>query len=400
MNWSNALKKKYRIFLCFGLLFYIIFSFSFMYFYYYEKIPEHIYLVRDREETAQVDLPVTMNLDTNSPCKEYKVTPRFFGMLDLKTVTVSVIDETEVIPSGMPVGIYLRTKGILVTGNGEILDLNGRKQEPSKNYIQSGDYIKAVNGKEIHTIQELEQSINLSKGKETDISYVRKGKSGIAKIRPILGADKKYKLGIWVKEDSQGIGTLTYITKDGRYGALGHGISDSDTEELLDAQGGILYFANIWGITPNHGKEVGGICGNITYSKENIVGKIDKNCAQGIYGQASDELIKKNKYKSYQVGLKQEVKEGKAYIISEISGKRELYEIEILKTDIASNHPNKGMTIQIVDERLLHMTNGIIQGMSGSPIIQNDKLIGAITHVFVNDYKKGYAIFIESMLTN
>ena len=209
---------------------------------------------------------------------------------------------------------------------------------------------------------------------------------------------QEYKIGIWVRDDSQGIGTLTFITKDGKFGALGHGISDVDTGKLLGSINGILYKADIWGIKKGKNGSPGGLLGSISYEKNKEYGTINSNTNHGIFGQANEMLINECTFEYMDIGLKQDVKKGKAIIRCTVDGTIKDYEIEIIKVDYSNSHRNKGMVIEITDEELLDKTGGIVQGMSGSPIVQNGKIIGAVTHVFINNSTKGYGIFIENML--
>ena len=208
-------------------------------------------------------------------------------------------------------------------------------------------------------------------------------------------------MGIWVRDDTQGIGTMTFMTEDGYFGALGHGISDIDTKKILDSNNGLLYNADIWSIKKGASGTPGSLCGSISYEKDMELGVIYSNKSCGIFGRLYEdkmrELMDTYNMKAYYIGKRNDVKEGKAIILSAISGKIEEYEITITKVN-KDSESNKGMIIKVTDEELLNLTNGIVQGMSGSPIVQDGKLIGAVTHVFVNDPTKGYGIFIEDMM--
>ncbi len=214
-----------------------------------------------------------------------------------------------------------------------------------------------------------------------------------------MGEDQEYKLGIWVRDNTQGIGTLTYVEEDGSYGALGHGISDTDTGELLDIAGGELYQAQIV-VCPLKGTKgnPGELSGYIDYDDSKRIGTIDSNTQKGIFGSVGDGCMYKLPLTSMEVGYKQEVETGEAQILAELEGEVKAYQVNI--TDIYRDQAdtNKAFAIQVTDPELLAATGGIVQGMSGSPIVQNGKLIGAVTHVFVQDSTKGYGIFIEKML--
>ncbi len=265
--------------------------------------------------------------------------------------------------------------------------------------VKSGDYIKRINGETVNSKEEMIKKVKDSGGKEMILTIRRNEEEMNVKITPVETEPEEYKLGIWVRDDAQGIGTLTYLTAQGEFGGLGHGVSDVDTGMLLEACGGKLYEARILSIIKGEAGTPGGLSGVINNEKA-VLGEITKNTSQGIFGKASFELRNIVGSEAMDIGLRQEVKLGEAYVRCKIEGEMKDYKILITKIDNSSHNLNKGMEIKIVDEELLEKTNGIVQGMSGSPIIQNGKLIGAVTHVFVQDSTKGYGIFIENMLSS
>ena len=218
------------------------------------------------------------------------------------------------------------------------------------------------------------------------------------KITPVETEPEEYKLGIWVKDDIQGIGTLTYLTEDMHFGALGHGITDTDTGELLNSCGGSLYDTNILEIIKGERGTPGEISGMITYSERHVRGQIFSNTAAGIFGVANQKLCNEVSKEAVEVAFKQEIIKGPAYIRSSVSGELKDYQIIIQEIRLNEDDVNKGMIFQVVDPELLELTGGVIQGMSGSPILQNGKLIGAVTHVFIQDSTRGYGIFVENMM--
>lgn len=218
------------------------------------------------------------------------------------------------------------------------------------------------------------------------------------RVNAVRTKEEDYKLGIWVKDDIQGIGTLTYLTEEMRFGALGHGITDTDTGELLEISSGSLYDTNILEIVKGERGTPGEISGMITYSDRHIRGSIGKNTFAGIFGTADRKLRSELGTEYVEVGFKQEIQRGPALIQSFVSGELETYQIQIQEIRLNEDDVNKGMVFQVTDPRLLQMTGGVIQGMSGSPILQNGRLVGAVTHVFVNDPARGYGIFAESMI--
>lgn len=229
----------------------------------------------------------------------------------------------------------------------------------------------------------------------------RNGKEIQVKVTPVKTGDNEYKMGIWVRDDTQGIGTMTCLTREGNYAALGHGISDIDTGELLNSEGGILYQAHVWGIKKGESGSPGALYGMISYENQKMLGDISKNTSIGIYGtlkseEQKQELIDKYGLEPLEMESHDNIEKGKAYIRSYVSGEACDYEVEIEKINENSSK-NKGIVLKVTDERLLKLTNGIVQGMSGTPIIQNGKWIGAVTHVFVNDSTMGYGIFADVM---
>ena len=328
----------------------------------------------------------------------YTLNISFAGFIPIKSIKVNVIDKNEVIPCGFPVGLYLQTEGVMVVGSGEVKNRAGTLCSPAENLVESGDYITSLNNIRINSKSQLIYLINKYGSEELTLTVNRNGEEISEKIKPIVDENGEYKIGVWVKDDSQGIGTLTYITGDGTFGALGHGISDSDTGELLNSDNGALYNAEIWGIKKGEDGNPGGLCGVINYDKENIIGVINKNTSYGVFGQIDESIFSLYDSEPMEIGYKQDVEEGVAYIRCMIDETVKDYEINILEVDLSGKSMDKGMVIEITDPGLIEATNGIIQGMSGSPIIQNNKVIGAVTHVFVQDSKKGYGIFIENML--
>lgn len=305
--------------------------------------------------------------------------------------------DKKVIPVGQTVGIYINTEGILVIDTCKIIDTRGQKNCPSYNKLLPGDYILSLNHVKITSKKQLVDLITNCGGEELIFEVLRNGEKIRVKVIPVETEADKYKIGIWVRDDLQGLGTITYVDED-KFGALGHSINDSDTGSKLNVSGGAIYQADIFGIEKGTEGSPGEIEGMIAYQTENIVGEISNNEIYGIYGTITREYKDKLKENdAIYIGSIDEVYKGKAYIQSYVSGEKELYEIEI--KDIHKNkNGDSEMEIVVTDDNLIELTGGIVQGMSGSPIIQDDKLIGAVTHVFVDDPKKGYGIFIENMV--
>lgn len=327
---------------------------------------------------------------------------------------------------GRLTGIYEQTEGVLVVNTTEVTDEDGKKVNPADKKVKCGDYILSVNGRIVADKEELSEAVNdimkeydenldeslKDKSNEDEIKseinkrtvnikFLRGGEEMSADIAPVRMDDGRYYMGIWVKDDLAGIGTITYYTKDGRFGALGHGIGDgTQSGNLLYANSGDLYSMKLTKIKKGKAGTPGEIGGVVYFGKKSHIGTLDCNSNLGIYGQLdSDELSEyaaEDTY--YPVAGKDEIHTGSAQMISEISGKLEKYNLEITNIDKKATDTNKGMELKVTDERLIELSGGIVQGTSGSPIIQDGKIIGAVTHVFVDDPTGGYGICIDEML--
>lgn len=327
----------------------------------------------------------------------YMASCHLFGWIPLKTMEIQVVSREEVIPGGIPVGIYIQTDGVFVIGTGNIETTHGLIESPAKNIIKTGDYITGFQGEPVRNKQELVKKLNHCREQQITLEIRRNEETMELSINPIILQDGAH-MGIWIRDDTQGIGTLTYVTEDQEFGALGHGISDTDSELLMEVSEGKLYSCEIMKIVKGQKGLPGKLSGKIIYSKEHLYGTVNANSSGGIYGKGNEHLMENVSGKQIPIALKHEVKEGSATIISSVSGRPEEYTVEIRKVYRNGEDVNKGMELVVTDERLLEITGGIVQGMSGSPIIQNGKLIGAVTHVLVNDPTRGYGIFIENML--
>lgn len=323
---------------------------------------------------------------------------KLFGLINLKNVTIDVVNKEYVIPSGMPIGIYIQTDGVLVIGTSVVSALDGVNYEPAYKLVKSGDYIVSVNGNSISNKKELIELINQLGADSITLKVRRNGELIDVKIDPVQTTPDEYKLGIWVRDNTQGIGTLTFIDSAGEFGALGHGINDVDTSTLMELKSGNLYHTNIVSIIKGEKGTPGELTGTIDYNKSNILGDIKLNTTEGIFGVSNQILDQYDNEDIMEVGLKQDVKLGPAYIRCDVEGEIKDYEVEIIEINRGENNLNKGIVLKVTDADLLRVTGGIVQGMSGSPIIQDNKIIGAVTHVFIQDSTKGFGIFIENML--
>ena len=304
-----------------------------------------------------------------------------------------------VIPVGRAVGIKLFSDGVVVVGTSEVATDTGNVNPAKDCGLKEGDIITHINATEVDSIEEVSALLQELEGQTMSIRAIRDDKQVQLTAQAVLcSSDSTYKLGAWVRDDTQGIGTVTYVDMNGSFGALGHGISDSDTGKLVDIRGGELYDTQIMGIEKGTSGKPGVMSGVIYYGKGTKLGEVTANTEEGIFGTVNRRFLERFQSEAIPVGFRQDVHKGQAFIRSDVSGEMRDYEIEIQKVDHTSLQKNKGMVIRVVDEELLKLTGGIVQGMSGSPIIQDGKLIGAVTHVFIQDSTKGYGIFIENML--
>lgn len=336
---------------------------------------------------------------TNSAKEEKKYNLTFLG-LNVKTVTASIVKNTKVVPLGDIAGLKLYTKGVLVVGMSEIKGEDGITYKPYENTgIEQGDAITKINDEEINTTEELIKCISKAKGQTVNITYEKNNDDIKTTLTPVKTAKNTYKIGLWVRDSAAGIGTLSfYNPSKNTIVALGHGIQDIDTHELVEISSGELVTAEIANIQKGEKNKPGKIEGTIENGSK--IAKINNNTEYGIYA----EEVNKNKLginssNEIEVASRKEIKTGKAHIICTLENNiKKEYEIEIEKIYTNNNQNNKSMIVKITDKELIEKTGGIIQGMSGAPIIQNGKLVGALTHVFVSDPTKGYGVFADAML--
>lgn len=308
------------------------------------------------------------------------------------------IGENIVLAGGMPAGIYMETNGVLVLDTQSVEGADGIVKNPAHNLVKAGDYIIGVNEETIADKKELMASLKHLESEDVILKLRRDTEELDVKLEAVDCGIQDYKLGIWVRDNVQGLGTITFLTGNSEFGALGHGIHDIDTGVLMDIEDGRLYKTSIRSIVKGENGLPGSMEGLIVYNEYNRVGTVTKNTESGIYGSLEeiDEVF--SEQIPVEVAKKEEIKIGSAAIRCYVDGKIQEYSVEVTDVDFNSKEINKGIVLQVTDARLLEETGGIIQGMSGSPILQNGKLIGAVTHVFVNDPSRGYGIFAETML--
>ena len=332
----------------------------------------------------------------NKKIISFAILSAFIFCYEINSANTDAIKQPAVslIPSGETVGIRINVDGLLVLGVADIKTIEGTKECPAlKGGITSGDLIKTINGEKLTSIYDMERLVE--KEEVCHIVYERQGVLNETTVTPVVCVeDGRKKLGLWVRGGASGIGTLTYIKPDDNsFGALGHPITDADTGSVIKSSGGDLYKAEILGVTKSQRGLPGEIRGAIVDNMDS--GDVTNNCEAGIYGKA--QVMPRAQ--ALETATKDDIKIGDAYILSDVGGNTPtLYSVKI--TNVFKNSQNKGIVLKVTDQNLLNLTGGIVQGMSGSPILQNGKIIGAVTHVFVNDPTRGYGIFIENMLAN
>lgn len=322
--------------------------------------------------------------------------------LPIKKVDVHILKDFKVVPGGQSIGVKINSKGVLVVGHHQIETKNGKISPGEESGIKVGDLITKINGKTIDSMSDVAPFVQEAgkKGEKLEVEIQRNNEQIITQIDPQQDAKElKYKLGLYIRDSAAGIGTLTfYEPKSKKYGALGHVISDMDTKMPIVVKDGYIVPSTVTSIQKGSNGVPGEKLAKFLNERE-IVGDIDKNNQFGIYGALNKDLSNGIYDKAIPIALSHQVKKGKAQILTVVENdKVELFDIEIVNSIPQKFPATKGMVIKITDPELLDKTGGIVQGMSGSPIIQNGKLIGAVTHVFVNDPTSGYGVHIEWML--
>ena len=407
--------KRKKIFIYSMLLFFLLFSIL------SQRLPKHISVyenstahvgvgIAEEENTAVIEnsaVPVKDNIEidivkgadiVSADSGIYNAKYTFLG-IPVKNVNLNVVPQKDLIVCGNISGEVIETKGVLVLGTGKIKDSEGNNVSPCSGILKSGDSVLSIDGTTVSTKEEFTDIVSQSGGKSLKLGILRDGENISADITPVMSGDNDgYKIGCWVRDDTQGLGTLTFVNPENNtFGALGHGIYDVDTNTLMSTSGGVITASEVTGVKKGEKGAPGEVSGSL--NKDRVFGSILSNTDEGIYGIiTSVSLCPSLNSEPMETAISKDVHTGKAYIKSDIMGKPELYEIEIENINRLDITSDKSMTVKITDERLLSATGGIIQGMSGSPIIQDNKLIGALTHVFVNNPQKGYGIFIDNML--
>ncbi len=379
-----------------------------------ENIPNNLVIFEGEDITLKTLLGMQIKLDgetmetvsntnanaVNQKVGKAKLQVNLFDNITLKDVNVDVLPKSKVIPVGSIAGVKLYTSGVLVVGMSEIEGIDNKKHKPYENTgIKEGDTITQINDIPISSTEQLMENVNQAQGKAIKVKYMQEEQVKECSMEAVKTSNNEYKLGLWVRDSAAGVGTVTFYEPETKaFGALGHGITDIDTEELINIASGEFITTRVLNITKGESGNPGKIQGTVENQKN--IGKINKNSKFGIYGTVENlASLNIDTSKEMEVALREEIQPGKAKILCSLDNQKvEEYEIEIKKIYKENNYDNKSMQIKITDPKLIEKTGGIIQGMSGSPIIQNNKFIGAVTHVLVNNPQEGYAVFGDIML--
>ena len=339
--------------------------------------------------------------DQEKQINEYTIKYKLFNLFNIKNLKVKVAQTNTVYAGGQCVGISLKSQGIILVGSNYIITKTGNVNPFKESGLVVGDVIVQINEQEVNNVGDIATILaNYNGNKELQLLVNRQGAFINLKIKPALDVQtNKYKLGLWIRDDAQGVGTLTFVNpQNNRFGSLGHAIIDSDTGVKFNVNGGEIYKCNVIGIKKGKRGVPGELLGLFMYGANNEIGEVDKNVESGVYGVMQDKNFE-SLLSQYELGGRLTAKPGKAQILACINGMDvNAYDIEIIKTNYQTKANEKSMVIKITDPELLSKTGGIVQGMSGSPIIQNGKIIGAVTHVFINDPTKGFGLYLDWMI--
>jgi len=337
-----------------------------------------------------------------SGSEKLEVSYKLFGIFPLRSGEVEVMNPMKLIPGGQSIGVTLQTKGVMVVGQAPVVDKTGRKVFPAKEAgIEVGDILLKINNQEVRTDQEVSNAVHLAGEQNGNANVIYKHQDMTLEkiIKPIFCVETgRYRMGLFVRDEAAGVGTLSFLDPVSKqYGALGHVITDADTNQKIEVFNGKIISSTIYAIEKGKrghpGEKIGSFVTNSAF-----VGTIEKNAMTGIFGTMSGQVVNPYYKEAIPVGWESEVKVGPAKIYTVIQGEKiEEFEVKIDRV-MHNRTDSKNMIVRVTDPRLLEVTGGIIQGMSGSPIIQDGKIIGAITHVFVNDSQRGYGVFIQNMI--
>ena len=345
---------------------------------------------------ACCDLEATGFSAENDISRTTEANAYLFGILPVKKIDINTYKDIRVLPGGMPFGVKMHTKGVLVVGICEVESEKGTFSPAHDAGIRIKDIIVKINGKEMNSAEEITDTVEKSGGVPMQITLLRDGKEINVTLHPVKQkTEGSYKAGIWIRDSTAGIGTVTFVMpENGSFGGLGHGICDVDTGDLMPLLHGSVMDVTISGVIPGTPGTPGELKGYFNAQK---TGTMLKNSASGVFGVL--DQIPETPFTPVPIALKDEIRDGNATVLCTLDGNGiSSYQIQISNINRSGNDL-KGFVITVTDSALLQKTGGIVQGMSGSPILQDGKLVGAVTHVLINDPSRGYGIFIENMLS-
>ena len=389
--------------LFFAVLFFDIAVFGTM-IYLNQNLGEDFKIQKGETLSINSPLPVTalyngkvLSADHTENNSNISIDLKMFGVIPVTKANVQVVDEFKVALLGQPFGMKLYTEGVLVVDFTDIV-INGKKFNPARDAgLKKGDYILSVNGKSLSVNEDLIEAVENSNGEKLNLKVSRNSNTLNINVTPIMQEESgDYKIGIWVRDSGAGIGTLTFYSP--AYNVicgLGHGVSDEDTDKLLTIKKGEIVSAEIFSVDKGEKGTPGQLNGRL---KNNTIGEIKLNSKCGVYSVPTKNVTINS---LTDIAFKSEVKNGDAKILCTVEGETpKFYSCKITLKKGKYNSPTQNMIVTVTDETLLERTGGIVQGLSGSPILQNGKLVGAVTRVLVDDPAKGYGIFAENMLEN
>ncbi|WP_378955556.1 SpoIVB peptidase [Pelosinus sp. sgz500959] len=373
------------------------------------NFPLTLTIKSDLEQSIRTQSPITMSglsrpvfLETvklGNATMEFKL----LNFIPIRTVQVDVLPAIKLLPGGNSIGVVLHSRGVIVVGNSPITIENEQQVNPAKDAgIHVGDVILSINGVQVQNDSQVAEVIDNS-GRDDEILDIvlKRGEEEMnIKLKPVLCSEtKRYRIGLFVRDSAAGVGTLTFHDPESHaYGALGHIITDSDTNQPIDCEQGKIVGAKVSGIQHGMRGQPGEKIG-VFIEGDQLLGNIEKNTKFGIYGKLTTEIPNDLYSEPIPVASMNQIQTGSAEILTVVNGQTiERFSIEIQKVNLQESPEGKGIVIKVTDPILLEKTGGIVQGMSGSPIIQNGKLVGAVTHVFVHDPTRGYGCFIDWML--
>lgn len=393
------MKRLGRILIC--IMFMLSCLLVFFIFYYSYTIPNTYKVFVGQKPRFNVSGVTFSKINSNIPTHKKTgkfvdnelYTAKLFNFIPIKDVLVKIYNKTYVFPCGTPFGVKFLTDGVMVVNTQTVPTILGEKNPSREAGVRKGDILEYINDEKICSNKDLKNAILKSSGNEMKLIYNRNFRQYETSLRPVFSCrDNKWQTGLLVRDSSAGIGTFTFCTYEGVFGGLGHAVYDIDTGKKLPLGSGEIVRASIESVKQGICGSPGELCGE--FARDESIGNININTDCGLYGKLNTPICPN---KPVEVGFKQEVKLGNAYIYCTVEkDKPKQYSVVIESIDMASKLKN--LVVKITDKKLLNLTGGIVQGMSGSPILQCGKIIGAITHVFLNDPTRGYGVFAETML--